>query len=198
MTSRHKTIYHQKATDTRVKHARMLGMKSSLLRTYYKWDTDSMAIDIMKCKKCPFCQKLYRELRDITLDIKNPTNEPFYRENTQWICGICNSKKRCSNQDQYKHQLTNFNNQTLVPYIAASFSLQPLSPEQKENQNLKTINEVLHDENLQLYESNKEINEKYSSLKESAGIYVRHIKAGLEPLGFIVDVDGNIKPKDTP
>ncbi len=105
-------IYIQKATDTRTKHARMLNIKSSLLRTAFGWATFRMCCDIRReyQSHCPLCHNPYKELRDITLDIKNPKQDPVYDKNTQWICGICNSKKRCHTQNEYISQQANINN----------------------------------------------------------------------------------------
>ena len=69
------------------------------LKTLYKWDVRVMAHELEHTYSngCPVCHKSFANMgngyRDVTLDIKDPKQKPYYGINTQWICNSCNISK---------------------------------------------------------------------------------------------------------
>jgi len=65
----------------------------------FGWDITQIANDIKRSYKgqCPYCNQPYKDmghgLRDITLDILNPTESPYYTTNVGYCCNSCNRRK---------------------------------------------------------------------------------------------------------
>lgn len=65
----------------------------------FRWDVQQMAHDIDYAfgNGCPYCRKNFadmaNELFNVTLDIINPGDLPYYGINTRWCCATCNREK---------------------------------------------------------------------------------------------------------
>jgi hypothetical protein len=65
----------------------------------YGWDITAMAHDAEHAygDECPYCHQKFTAmgngLRDITLDVIDPTKPPYYRTNCRWVCSTCNTGK---------------------------------------------------------------------------------------------------------
>lgn len=74
------------------------GKPHTFARTY-GWDTNKIAREMEAvyegpCRKCGLPYKPMGHGRDdLTVDIIDPTSEPFYDDNTRLVCGSCNSHK---------------------------------------------------------------------------------------------------------
>jgi hypothetical protein len=44
-------------------------------------------------------------LGDVTLDIVDPANEPFYKTNVRWVCATCNRAKSRTPPDEWAEKL---------------------------------------------------------------------------------------------
>jgi hypothetical protein len=70
------------------------------LETLYGWSIDRMVDDIQRVivNGCPYCllslNELGQDLAAITLDIRDPTQDPHYSANVEWCCAKCNSEKQ--------------------------------------------------------------------------------------------------------
>ncbi len=68
----------------------------------FGWDKYRMAHEIehVHANGCPVCGDSFAEmghgLRDVTIDIIDPTSPPVYGVNTRWICHTCNIEKQCT------------------------------------------------------------------------------------------------------
>jgi hypothetical protein len=78
----------------------------------YRWDAKRMAYEIQHAHEntCAYCWQPYAEmehgLADVTLDIVNPQEPPWYGLNTQWCCQTCNrEKQRLSPEDWTKRRI---------------------------------------------------------------------------------------------
>lgn len=53
---------------------------------------------------CRKCGRLYKDMGhgrdDLTIDIIDPTSEPFYADNTRFVCGSCNSRKGSKTREE--------------------------------------------------------------------------------------------------
>lgn len=91
--------YLDKAKKTLSRHAKKYGMAQAEFSRKYGWNIKQMAHDIEHAEKngCCYCHHLYAGMEhglwDITLDIYNRDEEPYYT-NTRWCCATCNSKKQ--------------------------------------------------------------------------------------------------------
>lgn len=69
------------------------------LITRYGWNAQEMAQDIAHAfaDACPYCREKFdtmpHGLGDVTLDIVDPENPPYYKTNVQWVCMTCNRAK---------------------------------------------------------------------------------------------------------
>jgi hypothetical protein len=65
----------------------------------FGWYVDDMKHDAEHVYKngCHVCRRAFASmahgLGDLTLDIVNPSEQPFYLSNTKWICRTCNREK---------------------------------------------------------------------------------------------------------
>ena len=65
----------------------------------FGWHLDDMKHDAEHVYKngCQVCHRLFSSmehgLADLTLDVINPTEPPYYISNTKWICRTCNREK---------------------------------------------------------------------------------------------------------
>lgn len=88
-----------KARDTIRLHVRRLGVPKQDLITVYGWDPKTLAheAEFQYGNGCSYCGHPYREMghgpSDITLDIIDHRQPPYYRTNTKWCCQTCNRKK---------------------------------------------------------------------------------------------------------
>lgn len=88
-----------KAQWTIRKHAKRFEIEHSKFVEVYGWRAEFLAHDAKHAFEngCPDCRRPFSTMRhgiaDLTLDITNPAEAPFYGKNTRWICGTCNMKK---------------------------------------------------------------------------------------------------------
>jgi hypothetical protein len=72
----------------------------------FDWDAHQMAHDIghAKANGCQRCRRSFASmpngLRDVTLDIIDPRQLPYYRTNCRWICDTCNKAKGGASPDE--------------------------------------------------------------------------------------------------
>lgn len=77
------------------------------LKRLYGWNLSDMAHDIEHSYSngCKYCREPFKSmghgLRDITLDIMDPTKPPNYRTNVQWCCATCNSIKQSMSPEEW-------------------------------------------------------------------------------------------------
>lgn len=91
--------WRPKVGDCIRRHARRLDLEPDVLRHEYGWDITRMAHDAEHTYEnwCPYCAQPFalmdHGLADITLDIFDPSQPPYYGVNTRWICATCNREK---------------------------------------------------------------------------------------------------------
>lgn len=79
-------------------HAKKYGMKPTQFAKKFGWSIIQMAHDINHNLEnwCPYCERAYKDmghgLRDLTLDIINPDEPPYYT-NVRYCCATCNDSK---------------------------------------------------------------------------------------------------------
>jgi len=87
-----------KATRMLYSHAKKYGMKPMAFAKKFGWSITQMVHDINHNfdNWCPYCTEAYQKmghgLADLTLDIINPQDPPYY-ENVRFCCSTCNSIK---------------------------------------------------------------------------------------------------------
>jgi hypothetical protein len=65
----------------------------------FGWDLRAMAHEVEHAytNGCPYCHQPFGKMgngpRDITLDVIDPEQPPYYRTNCRWVCSTCNSAK---------------------------------------------------------------------------------------------------------
>lgn len=88
-----------KARDVIRRHAVRLQVSKEDLVGRYGWDPARLAHDaeFQYGNGCSYCGHQYvamgHGLADITLDIMDRAQAPYYRTNTKWCCQTCNRKK---------------------------------------------------------------------------------------------------------
>jgi hypothetical protein len=94
-----------KATSVIYRHAKKY-VKSGLVasvkefQSKYDWQSDRIAHDIEHAfaNGCPYCSIPFSErqggLAELTLDILDPGQQPYYRTNTKYCCATCNKEKQ--------------------------------------------------------------------------------------------------------
>jgi hypothetical protein len=77
----------------------------------FGWKHDRMAHDIEHAVKngCPYCCRPFAEmangLADVTLDIVDPAQSPYYATNTRWCCMTCNRAKSKTDPNLWSEKL---------------------------------------------------------------------------------------------
>lgn len=72
----------------------------------YGWDAEKIAREMEAVYEgpCRICGKPYKTMghgrHDLTVDLLDPTSEPFYEDNTRFVCGSCNSRKGAKTREQ--------------------------------------------------------------------------------------------------
>jgi hypothetical protein len=88
-----------KARDALRRHAARLGITKADLTARYGWEVGHMAEEARQtyAGSCPYCFAAFdlmgHGLQDLTLDIVDRTQPPYYRTNTRWVCQTCNRAK---------------------------------------------------------------------------------------------------------
>jgi 5-methylcytosine-specific restriction endonuclease McrA len=88
-----------KARDTLRRHSRRLGISVIELERKFGWAVDRIVHDMRHAYEntCAYCWEAYEAMghghADVTLDIVDPTREPFYRSNVRMCCQTCNREK---------------------------------------------------------------------------------------------------------
>ncbi|KKM60254.1 hypothetical protein LCGC14_1543710 [marine sediment metagenome] len=101
-----------KARSLLARHAKKYRMKPQAFARRFNWEVHQIAHDIIHSSKnaCPYCNFPYEDmgngLRDITLDIVNPQEQPYYQTNTKFCCSTCNSIKGQRGADAFGLHLT--------------------------------------------------------------------------------------------
>jgi len=105
-------IFIQKARDTRRRHAERLDIATAVLEAKYGWTLERLVHDAKHhwengCVDCGIAfQKMPgMGLSELTLDITNPREPPYYGINTRWICNGCNRRKGRKSPDRYGAEL---------------------------------------------------------------------------------------------
>ena len=81
------------------RHAERLSIPKSDLIKRHGWNVSYMAVEAQQtyAGACPYCHATFEGmghgLQDITLDIVDPAQPPYYRTNARWVCQTCNRKK---------------------------------------------------------------------------------------------------------
>jgi hypothetical protein len=89
----------RKARNSLAHHADKYEMPPKDFARRYGWDAERMAHDLTHALEntCVYCWEPYgamaHGLDDITLDVIDPTKEPYYHTNVQWCCRTCNQEK---------------------------------------------------------------------------------------------------------
>jgi 5-methylcytosine-specific restriction endonuclease McrA len=88
-----------KVRGTIRRHARKLGIAAQTLEVKFGWNIQRLVRDAQRAYEhtCAYCDEKFagmgHGLGDITLDIVNPKEPPFYLTNVRWICMTCNRQK---------------------------------------------------------------------------------------------------------
>jgi hypothetical protein len=103
--------FRDKARNCIRKHAERLCKKwecsTKEFADRYGWSIDNIEHDLKHAWEngCPSCRKSFRSMghgiSDMTLDIMDPTREPFYMNNVQIQCRTCNTAKGDRPPDQW-------------------------------------------------------------------------------------------------
>jgi 5-methylcytosine-specific restriction endonuclease McrA len=94
-----KNRWIEKARMAIYSHARKYGIKPVELRNDYGWSIQNVAhkLEFIYRNSCPYCHRLFKDmghgLRDISLDIINPSLPPYFETNVMAVCQTCNSSK---------------------------------------------------------------------------------------------------------
>jgi hypothetical protein len=89
----------RKAKNSLQHHAEQYDLSPSDFGKRYGWKPERMAHHILHDLEntCFYCEipyaKMGHGMSDITLDIINPKNPPYYFDNVRWCCQTCNSEK---------------------------------------------------------------------------------------------------------
>lgn len=106
----------KKVVDTRLKHAKNLGMTVGRLIDL-GWETEIMIRDVQAalvsgcCHWCP-PGHTFNSLGDVSLDIRDPAKSPDYRANTEWVCMKHNRRKNNKSAEEFSELLRSENAQT--------------------------------------------------------------------------------------
>ena len=96
---KHQNRAEEKARQTLYRHAPKYDMPPIKFAEEFGWDIKQMARNITHHfeNSCPYCNQPYKNmtygLRDLTLDIINPNEPPYYTTNVKFCCSTCNSVK---------------------------------------------------------------------------------------------------------
>jgi hypothetical protein len=76
-----------------------LKLSREILEQQYCWQLERMVYEAQHAyaNGCSYCAKAFRDmghgLMDLTLDIVEPLNPPYYATNVRWVCSTCNREK---------------------------------------------------------------------------------------------------------
>ena len=99
-----------KARDTLKNHAKNYDLSPEAFGARYGWDVERIAHDLEHAyaNTCCYCWNPYAEmghgLADVTLDIEDPDDPPYYA-NTTPCCITCNRAKARLTKDQWARRL---------------------------------------------------------------------------------------------
>ncbi len=80
----------------------------------FSWYIDQIAHDIEHAYKngCAYCHELFsgmgNGLVDVTLDIINPKEPPYYKTNTKWVCNTCNNAKKGKSPQEWEERMYSY------------------------------------------------------------------------------------------
>jgi len=92
--------FRTKARSTLGHHARKFQMSVPAFAKEFGWEVENMARDAERAyeHECLYCEVTFADmdangLDNLTLDINDPRELPYYGSNTRWICRTCNNRK---------------------------------------------------------------------------------------------------------
>jgi len=100
-----------KARGTIQRHAHRYNMTTPEFAKSYGWDVPRVAHILRHAfdNTCVYCRRPYSAMRngpnDVTMDIVDPSREPFLETNTQPCCGTCNTSKSDMSPDEWARKL---------------------------------------------------------------------------------------------
>ena len=100
--------FYRKAYDATRRHAEKYKMPMKEFQEEYGWDVKKIAHEMKHAWEngCGDCDEPYQGmengLRELTLDILDPTKEPYYRTNVRIICNGCNQRKSSMSPERYE------------------------------------------------------------------------------------------------
>jgi hypothetical protein len=80
----------------------------------FGWDIDQMAHDISHAftNSCPYCLESFKDmgngLADVTLDVIDSKELPWYKTNTKWVCGTCNNAKKTKSRQLWEERMRDY------------------------------------------------------------------------------------------
>lgn len=89
----------RKVRNSIAHHAEKWGMTPKAFSVRFGWEPERMVYDVLHTAEntCVYCWFMYQEmghgLDDISLDIIDPSKDPYYYTNVQWCCRTCNTEK---------------------------------------------------------------------------------------------------------
>src|SRR5262245_6436335 len=122
-TKREMKRFPAKVDATTRRHSQKLGIPVIDLVLRYGWDAKRMAHEAEYAygNGCSYCGEPYGSighgLSDLTLDIVDPTKEPYYVVNTRWCCKTCNTSKARSDPATWAAKLAAWNEWRKTPML---------------------------------------------------------------------------------
>jgi hypothetical protein len=98
--------FAQKARWAIQTHAKRYGMSAVAFAQKFGWNIDRMAIDLMTASEsvCTYCGRSYKDLNDITIDIYNRDDPPYWT-NTRICCSTDNKAKGSMSPSRWAQRL---------------------------------------------------------------------------------------------
>jgi len=96
-----------KIRDTIRRHAARLGIPVARLERDFGWVSSRMLHEAQHAygNGCGYCGATFKSmghgLSDLTLDVVNPDDPPYYTTNVRWCCMTCNREKSRTPRDEW-------------------------------------------------------------------------------------------------
>jgi 5-methylcytosine-specific restriction endonuclease McrA len=90
-----KERWTKKASAAIYNHAKKYRMNTADFINKYGWDVKTVAGYLEHAYEgpCPYCHERFIDIRDITLDIINPSDPPYFTTNVRAVCQKDNASK---------------------------------------------------------------------------------------------------------
>ena len=100
-------VFLQKATTSTILHARTHGISRPEFINRFGWVRERLAADLRHALagNCPYCQKPFSDLKQLTFDVIDPTHPPHYSSNVRICCATCNGAKKRMNPEAWAERL---------------------------------------------------------------------------------------------